>query len=228
MYSAVLQSIYGEETIRPWQPPVTSTRVHGDHPPNTIRYEVHLKCVPYPFRVWPTHSDNRSFPSPHDDVLLRILVSLPPSYPTESPPQLQLLSRYIGNFGVDSELFGSILKTFISVNGVEWTPDTPCVFDGLEAVKERCLAWYEEHLSLQKAGEMLREDAKEHHTGQNIADPSETVPVNNGANHVDRTPPTLPEGISLVEAPAIVDRKSSFVGRACHITDPAQVITFAA
>lgn len=177
--------------------------------------------------MWPTHSDNRSFPSPHDDVLLRILVSLPPSYPTESPPQLQLLSRYIGNFGVDSELFGSILKTFISVNGVEWTPDTPCVFDGLEAVKERCLAWYEEHLSLQKAGEMLREDAKEHHAGQNSADPSETVSVN-GANHVDRTPPTLPEGISLVEAPPIVDRKSSFVGRACHITDPAQVITFAA
>ena len=144
------------------------------------------------------------------------------TYPGEAPPQLQLLSRYIGNFGVDSKLFGSILKTFISVNGVEWTADPPCVFDGLEAVKEQCLKWYEEHLSLQKAGEMLREDAKEHHPNRNNTDNSESDAVDRSspANHV---PVTLPDGIYIVEAAPIVDRKSSFVGRACRITDPSQV-----
>jgi hypothetical protein len=35
---------------------------------------------------------------------LRVLVSLPPSYPNSSPPQLQLLGRYLGNYSIDSGL----------------------------------------------------------------------------------------------------------------------------
>lgn len=42
------------------------------------------------------------------------------------------------------------------------------------------------------------------------------------------SPPTptnvaLPEGIKLIEAEPIVDRKSVFVGRACQISHPSQV-----
>ena len=36
-------------------------------------------------------------------------------------------------------------------------------------------------------------------------------------------PVEMPAGITIVEAEPIHDRKSSFVGRACRITDPAQV-----
>lgn len=77
-----------------------------------------------------------------EEVSCSVLVSLPPTYPSAAPPQLQLLSRYIGPFGVDHALFGAILKTYISSEGVEWIPDTVCVFDGLEWVKERCTEWY--------------------------------------------------------------------------------------
>lgn len=33
---------------------------------------------------------------PYNEIAIDILVSLPPSYPQTSPPQLQLLSKYIG------------------------------------------------------------------------------------------------------------------------------------
>lgn len=35
---------------------------------------------------------------------MRVLVSLPPTYPNSSPPQLQLLGRYLGNFSIDAGL----------------------------------------------------------------------------------------------------------------------------
>jgi hypothetical protein len=168
-------------------------------------------------KLYPTHQI--SFPSPHDDVTIRILVSLPPSYPATSPPQLQLLSKYIGPYGVDSSLFGSVLRTFISTNGVEWSPDTICVFDGLQSVVERCLIWYEDRLSLEKAGELVREDAKDR--AETPSKPS-IVPIQ---EELIPEPPTtaMPEGIQIVESEPITDRKSSFVGRACQISHPSQV-----
>lgn len=38
------------------------------------------------------------------NVKIRILVSLPPTYPNSSPPQLQLLGRYVGQFPIDAGL----------------------------------------------------------------------------------------------------------------------------
>ena len=154
---------------------------------------------------------------PHDAISLQVLVSLPPSYPGTSPPQLQLLSRYIGPFGVDADLFGSIIKTFMSVNGVEWTPGVVCVFDGLQNVLERAVHWYEQRLESKRAGEALREQS--HPSPYAIEKPEggSSAPVSQSI--------ALPEGIGLVEAVPIVDRKSAFVGRACRISDPAQVST---
>lgn len=37
-------------------------------------------------------------------VKIRVLVSLPPTYPNSSPPQLQLLGRYVGQFPIDAGL----------------------------------------------------------------------------------------------------------------------------
>ncbi|KAF9459770.1 imprinted and ancient [Collybia nuda] len=199
----VLQSIYGDDAIRLWHPPAKESnhlRHVDSRDEGTLRYEAEL-----------------SLPSPHDEITVRVLVSIPPTYPVSSPPQLQLLSRYIGAFGADSALFGSVLRTFISVNGVEWAPDTVCVFDGLTSVIERCTTWYEEHLTAEKAGELVREDAKAQPESERIEkiehspSPEDIITIN-----------TLPEGLELFTAEAITDRKSAFVGRACRITHPSQ------
>ncbi|KAG1815745.1 uncharacterized protein BJ212DRAFT_1506314 [Suillus subaureus] len=205
----VLQSIYGDHAIHLRRSSPGSPRSgipnHSSSTLGAIRYEVSL-----------------NLPS-HEDISIRILVSIPPTYPASSPPQLQLLSRYIGAFGVDSSLFGSILRTFISVSGVEWTPESVCVFDGLQNVLERCEAWYEDKLNKETAGELLREDA--HTRNHTLVEPDEPFESSSTTDEKDRVPldTALPANIKIVEAEPIVDRKSVFIGRACRISDPSQV-----
>lgn len=156
--------------------------------------------------------------------MTRVLVSLPSSYPATSPPQLQLLSKYIGPFGVDSSLFGSILRTYISVNGVEWNTDTVCVFDGLQSVIDRCVAWYEDRSSVEKASELVREDAKEHGDVPAASEaPSKHAFATEKSGNL---PVAMPDGVEIIESEAITDRKSAFVGRACRISHPSQVYLY--
>lgn len=178
-----------------------------------------FRDVPVPFRRC-----SGSLPS-HEDTSIRVLVSIPPTYPSSSPPQLQLLSRYIGAFGVDTSLFGSILRTFISISGVDWTPESVCVFDGLQNVLERCEAWYEDKLNREAAGELLRDDALSQNHVLIESDKPPTAPSLPSDTEKDRVSfdNILPEGIKIVEAEAIVDRRSVFVGRACRISHPSQV-----
>jgi hypothetical protein len=152
-------------------------------------------------------------------VQVRILVSLPPSYPSLSPPQLQLLSKYIGAFGVDSDLFGYVLRTFISTNGVKWTADTVCVFDGVQNVIEHCVGWYEHRFSKDIAVEQPPGDSTEQtDTSSESPEPETRTPDLSLAPSVE-----IPEQCEVIEAEAIMDRKSVFVGRACRITHPSQV-----
>ncbi|KAJ6590987.1 ribosomal protein S5 domain 2-type protein [Mycena vulgaris] len=194
----VLQSIYGDDAIQLWIPNPPS----ASHPPDpTItRYEAVL-----------------SLPSPHEDISIRVLVSLPETYPATSPPQLQLLSRYIGAFGADSSLFGAVLRTFISsASGVEWAPDAVCVFDGLQSVLDRCAAWYGERLSADAAGDLVRADLH----------PERVAVLTPPPRQSDSAPaeaPPLPDGIRIFVAEPITDRKSAFVGRACAISHPSEV-----
>ncbi|TEB30016.1 imprinted and ancient [Coprinellus micaceus] len=199
----VLQSIYGDEALRLFKPTEGNGFGKLDHV--TTRYQVTL-----------------SFPPPHEDVSVKILVSLPSTYPSSAPPQLQLLSRYIGAFGVDPALFGTIIRTYISVSGVQFVEDQPCVFDGLQNVLETCAAWYEERLNLEKAGQLVREEQKE------VASSSSAlVRAGDGGGHFDgeEGPASveMPPGIELHVGEAIQDRKSTFVGRACQISHPSQV-----
>ena len=169
---------------------------------------------------------NKRLPDPHDQVTFSVLVSLPPSYPSSAPPQLQLLSKYIGAFGVSPAIFGTVLRTFISSDGVEWIPETVCVFDGLENAKEKCGGWYEEQLSEKAAGEMVREEAKESKALSGSDDPPGLQEDTSFAHSADpelQPPVELPGGLEIFEAEPIVDRKSSFVGRASRITSPDQV-----
>ena len=174
-----------------------------------------------------SHLTNKRLPDPHDQVTFSVLVSLSSSYPSSAPPQLQLLSKYIGAFGVSPTIFGAVLRTFISTtDGAEWTPETVCVFDGLENVREKCGRWYEEQLSEKAAGEMVREETKESKTSSESDDPSglpEVIPSVHSTVPEPQTSVELPEELEIIEAEPIVDRKSSFVGRACKITSPDQV-----
>lgn len=157
----------------------------------------------------------------HEDIHIQVLVSLSPLYPSSSPPQLQLLSKYIGAFSVDRELFGHVLRTFISqLSGVEFTTDTVAVFDGLQYVLEVCSEWYTQRLSEETAGALIREEEKIHRAGGNseLQQPDTSI-----VEETTSTQATIPEGVELIEADPITDRKSVFIGRACRITHPSQV-----
>jgi hypothetical protein len=123
---------------------------------------------------------------------------------------------------VDADLFGSVIKTFISVNGIEWTPGEVGVFDGLQSVLERVVQWYEQQVESKKAGEALRE---QNHPSTHLIDRPEAGGSTSVPISLDTQPVALPEGMRLFEAEPVVDRKSAFVGRACRISDPAQVIS---
>ncbi|KAJ7028699.1 ribosomal protein S5 domain 2-type protein, partial [Mycena alexandri] len=194
----VLQSIYGDDAVQVWTP-------NGQHlDPSITRYEAVL-----------------SLPSPHEDVSIRVLVSLPENYPTSAPPQLQLLSRYVGAFGADVVLFGEVLRTFISsATGVEWAPDAVCVFDGLQSVLDRCAAWYGDRLSAEAAGDLVRADMRQN--PDRPASPSPSRP-DSGATPAAAEIPPMPEGIRMFVAEPIQDRRSVFVGRACAISGPSEV-----
>lgn len=114
------------------------------------------------------------------------------------------------------------MRTFISVNGVEWTPDTVCVFDGLQNAVEQCVKWYEDHLSAEKAGELMRGDL---HSGSRS--PVFVEPTGGSSERAapisQEFPIAIPDGIRIFETEPITDRKSAFVGRACAISDPSEV-----
>ena len=110
----------------------------------------------------------------------------------------------------------------MSINGAEWSPGVVCVFDGLQSVLERVLHWYEQRLESKRAGEALREQS---HPSAHLID-SEKPDASSSTSvsaPLDTQSVALPEGIKLYEAAPIIDRKSAFIGRACRISDPAQV-----
>lgn len=161
--------------------------------------------------------------------MFRILVSLPPTYPDSSPPQLQLLSRYIGAFQVDATLFSGVLKTYISSSGVERHEGEVAVFDGIERTRENIQRWYEERLSENTLREVMREDGKSRHphqveaTSASQAKGTDSTTGDGIAAEPGLPLVPLPDGIDIYEAEPITDRKSTFVGRACRITHPSQV-----
>lgn len=113
------------------------------------------------------------------------------------------------------------------MNGVEFTPETVCVFDGVQNVLEKCNSWYEERLNEDKVKELVREDEREVHKPAAKEDGASTgTRSRNSLDHtdVDHAPSSeMPPGVHFFIAEPIVDRKSSFIGRACRISDPSQV-----
>ena len=124
------------------------------------------------------------------------------------------------------------MRTYISINGTEWTQDTVCVFDGLQNVLERCLAWYEDRLNSEKVGELARDDLKGQ-LGNGVIEAGRSSPDINHYGEEEREGPildehqnlpiALPTGVEIFVADPLTDRKSVFVGRACRISHPSEV-----
>jgi hypothetical protein len=79
----------------------------GFTPGERIRYEVSLP-------VWEKGEvldGVEASAMPEQAPSMRVMVSLPPTYPNSSPPQLQLLGRYLGNFSIDAGLCKSAFLT---------------------------------------------------------------------------------------------------------------------
>lgn len=109
------------------------------------------------------------------------------------------------------------------MTGAEWRPDEVVVFDGIEYVRSQLSRWYGERLSETEGEAIAREGSKGNGTmGSADTPPGDNLEEDSGLS-VKTDLDALPEGIDIVQAEGIVDRKSVFVGRACRITRPAQV-----
>ena len=125
------------------------------------------------------------------------------------------------------------MRTYISINGTEWTQDIVCVFDGLQNVLEHCLVWYEDKINSEKVGDLARDDLKGQldngHTLPSWSASQDTKHAYDGegeglisVKHQD-LPIALPMDVQIHTADPITDRKSVFVGRACRISHPSDV-----
>ena len=182
---------------------------------------------------------------PSSPPQLRILVSIGPKYPETVPPQLQLLGRYVGQFSIDADLFGSVTKTYISSTGVPFTEGDVCVFEGINHVLQVAGEWYRAKVEERVQGEHAREAEKEKQRAEEIP------PDNHGGattvlkqssnamapNHLPIPAPThtssfsslpllspaLPPHIEIHSSAPITVSKSVFIGHACRVTDPLEV-----
>ncbi|TKY86162.1 hypothetical protein EX895_004987 [Sporisorium graminicola] len=176
-------------------------------------------------------------------IPIRLAVTLPPFYPHSArPPQLQLLSRYIGGFSVDAKLFGEILRAFYHQTdeatqgstadaeepgissawiggsmdrGVRWSPGQVVLFEGIEWVKEQITDWGKE-----KEAERSTSSAQNTPTTTTTATSSSTMTTFTPSS---TPPPPTPFNGTLFQTPSIVERKSEFIGYAARITTPTQV-----
>nr|XP_019008726.1 uncharacterized protein I206_06408 [Kwoniella pini CBS 10737]OCF47507.1 hypothetical protein I206_06408 [Kwoniella pini CBS 10737] len=193
----------------------------GFIPGERIRYEVTLP-------VWEQGDHLEGIDEqkvPEDPPNMRVLVSLPPTYPNSSPPQLQLLGRYLGNFGIDSGLFGDITRTYISSNGITFSPGDVCVFDGLTHVQTIVRNWYISNLSISQEGESAREE-----------DRLTLNDDNNNNNKPNLTRSTFSYGsqnneeeiidiskFKFFTSNPIIDRKSTFIGHSIKISNEKEI-----
>jgi hypothetical protein len=151
-----LQSIFGEDSV-------------GVLPPKERAYAASLedKCMwqsGEPIRLWisvPLDESNNDQAAP----FFKLSATLPCGYPQLShPPQLQLLSRYIGPHGVDHVLFGQILRLYhqsSNNNDDLFHAGEVALFDGIEKVRERVEEWYNEkeaHILQRREGDEDRQD----------------------------------------------------------------------
>ncbi|TIB67264.1 UPF0029-domain-containing protein [Wallemia mellicola] len=149
------------------------------------------------------------------------------TYPSNAAPQMQLLSKYIGSHGVDSVLFGEILRSFISENtGAEWQPDEPAIYNGIEDAREKCTKWLEDLNTRVSVGEIQREEERELRLATNpqlIAHEKQLQEEALYAAELEQQQQGLPDGLEIITTPSVTYTKSTFAGHCVRITSPDQV-----
>lgn len=179
-----------------------------------------------------------------DAIPIRLAVTLPSFYPRSArPPQLQLLSRYIGGFSVDSKLFGEILRVFYHQKddevvgevvdaeeaaasaawvggsmdrGANWSPGEVVLFEGIEWVKEKVLDWWTE------------KEAERAKTASPISDSTSPPQATDSNVTICNDPAPVPSQPApftgtLFQTESIIERKSEFIGYAASISSPGEV-----
>ncbi|UZJ52492.1 hypothetical protein CBS101457_001812 [Exobasidium rhododendri] len=170
--------------------------------------------ITVPLDVYPAvESDGESF-------VVRLSAILPSGYPQgPNPPQLQLLSRYVGPHRVDHTLVEQIRRIFSRIESpnchLDFHPGEVVLFEGIEMVREIVGAWYSEReakkMQKKEGDELVQLTTTPGAVEQSIFDNLEDETISPSKQ------------ILLVNAPAITERKSIFVGHCSPINDPAQV-----
>ena len=124
----------------------------------------------------------------------------------------------LGKHGVDSVLFGHIIRTFISDNGgADFIPNEGSIFNGVEDVRERCTKWLDEKVANEAQSEAIREGERENRLASNpqakvIEKKLEADAVN--ALYEQEIMESLPDGLEIITTPSVTYSKSTF-GKQC-------------
>lgn len=236
-----LQAIYGEETIGL----LTVQRTQSGGISIALVDETDEKASNGGGVEWdPTQPIRLAFTIPLDvvnssneneePITIRLSATLPSEYPlADASPQLQLLSRYIGPHGVDHRLFGQILRIFIQTTSqvtesqhVRFEKGQVALFDGIEKARELIESWYEERQADKPSqGTQIDHTDKVHNDNYNddddISDQVRQFSFTDSNRHHQAE--SASATVKLVTSPAITERKSTFVGHAAALHDPADV-----
>ncbi|PWN25857.1 ribosomal protein S5 domain 2-like protein [Jaminaea rosea] len=175
-------------------------------------------------------------PSPSPSSL-RLSISLPPSYPAStSPPQLQLLDRFLGPYEVDTKLFSEVLRIFRSSHDEPWGEEGDAsravLFEGCEEVKGKVEAWLKE---MGKRDKERRANDERGAAGdeaqrrrQDNSEEAARASSSSSSIQPSQPAPVPPEALSArskrwTTTDAVVERKSTFVGHAVPLHSPLEV-----
>ncbi|KAH8922941.1 UPF0029-domain-containing protein [Atractiella rhizophila] len=198
-----LLSIFGDEALSIYKPPHQVTSSSSSEYTRVTFYTT----LPFPF----------------ESVPLQILISLPPSYPNDRAPSLQLLNKYIGSYATDPSIFGLVLRCYMHEDQ-RWTEGEACLFDGLEWVRERCAEWYTEREDEMRARKVERG------VDDTVPDQEEKWQANDVVDVPERVREAKPPSkvFKVVVSEPIVDRKSTFIGHCVVLKSPDEVPEFLA
>jgi hypothetical protein len=207
---AALLAIYGDDSVQaytPSRPPSVNADLHGN---------VDLASTPDGPRYL---SIRTTLPPPHDDIPLRLLVTLAASYPHVAP-QLQVQTLYLGDHSADYLLFGDILRVYMHDGADAFTSGDAALFDGIERAREIAGAWYAAKEAAKPAPPPPLEEAAD---TVEIEVPHDTSAGDTRMLSSPRLPARNTRAVEVAQSEPIVDRKSTFVGWAARITSPDQV-----
>ncbi|EGG05323.1 uncharacterized protein MELLADRAFT_78084 [Melampsora larici-populina 98AG31] len=154
----------------------------------------------------------------NEEIRFSTRVIIPKDYPERSPPQFQLISKYIGPYLILPELFNQISKLYQDEDD-DWTSSQSILFDALESIKEIIMNYYHQKSKGLQESKVNREEmiCKKHDEDHQI---NEVLNKRNLPISIDDQ---STEVFEIFVSEPIMDRKSIFVGHSTFLKDPRQV-----